>query len=281
MNNSTTEVAKDKNGNYEGHSFNLAMLEAQLSGNHIKVMLAYLNVGGFDPAREVFVTRQDYERFGMVRQTFATLRTELVEAGWLAPCNRKSTADYDLYTVQVGGPVAKRDRGCRKTRQGVSENATAGVLIHDTEVTTEVTKGSNEVTNKKEQTSTVVADAPPVTTQDMSYTRESPGLIESPGSSSYSSGALSAPAGRPEAGGGFTREDIDQMMISLTKSHPLYAAMTKPDLEAAAIGRLEYPLVQAARQELLALQEQTRQAALSAKTTTTPVDWWERVKASA
>lgn len=143
----TAKVKKDKNGYYEGHDFNLAMLEAKLSGNHIKVMLMYLNVGGFDPNRDVFVSRKDYEGFGMVRQTVSTLRQELIEAGWLVPCERKSDKEYDYYNVQVGGPVAKRDRGRRNSGQGLSENTTGAVVIQDTEVTREVTTSINKETN--------------------------------------------------------------------------------------------------------------------------------------
>lgn len=145
----STKVSKDKNGNYEGHSFALAMLEAKLSGNHIKVMLAYMNIGGFNPRDAVFLCRKDYERFGIVRQTLSKLRTELVEAGWLKRADKKSAADYEYFYVTVGGPVAKRDTPRRETGHPLSQNETPPVANHDIELTTELTKNNNELSTVK------------------------------------------------------------------------------------------------------------------------------------
>src|SRR5688572_6345045 len=142
-----TAVTKDKNGNYEGHAFNLAMLEAKLQGNHMKVILAYMNIGGFNLRDAVYLARKDYERFGIVRQTLSILRQELIQAGWLVYAAKRSVEEYPDYYVRVGGPVAKRDRGRKNSRHLLSEKTKPPLVNCDREITSTNKRLDKELIN--------------------------------------------------------------------------------------------------------------------------------------
>lgn len=167
-------MKKDQKDYMSSHEFMAVMLESQLSGNHIKLLLAYIRVGGFDPKREVFLTRKDYESYGMIRQTVSRLRQDLIEAGWLVPSGRKSSMDHDYFYVAVGRGVSKQDRGCNNMSQGVSHIESGGVSKRDTEVTTDITTEVSKEVRTKEQAPVAKA---PVTTMAFPLASNTVGVV--------------------------------------------------------------------------------------------------------
>jgi hypothetical protein len=296
-------VALDRNGNYEGHAFNLAMLQAKLSGNHIKVMLAYMNIGGFNPNDSVFLTRKDYTRFGFVRQTLYTLPPELVEAGWLIKCDRRSKADYEYYYVAVGGPIAKRaKKGVTNSDRRVSENMTrgcqemrqGGVTITDIELSTDLStelptdrtnydepataapSGAQGApvqdrnrTNRNDQPTTLIGDTSSID-QDLLdrvfpvSSNDLGSLLDSVYYESSPIGKTTAEAGGADAAAGITKAAIDIRVLKNQKDSPRCAAMTPERQRYQAECELKTEAKDAAREAAFRARQPKRESLVPA-----------------
>lgn len=141
-----------------------ALLEAQLDGNAIKVVLAYVKVGGWKDGQEVYLSRKHYQEYGISKRTVSRHRVELINKGWLIPTGNKSMDGFDKYTVQIPSTEVVPDcqGGRANLARGVGQNGTGGGSNWPTEVIKEVTK---EVMKSKEDDS---ASAPSSTIKDES-----------------------------------------------------------------------------------------------------------------
>lgn len=156
---------KDINSN----DLNRAMLRAKLSGNEIRVMLAYVDKGGWKAGTEVFLPKSVKEEYGLSDSTVKRARKTLVAQGWLIPTGKKSHWGCDMYLCAIpsggGGPEAPR--GSAKTTPWVGRNEPPGGSFRSTEVTKEVMKRSNEVSNEEEQRSARRASQPEAKASDL------------------------------------------------------------------------------------------------------------------
>lgn len=138
---------KAKNGGYSSHDWIQAMLEAKLDGNAMKIVLAYLQVGGWQEGTDVFLTRKDYEAYGLSRATISRWRVVLIELGWLVPTGRVSEKQYPYYLIQMGASYC--GRGSLNVTQGVTQNEAGGASDCGTEVTSTNKEVINEETTKE------------------------------------------------------------------------------------------------------------------------------------
>lgn len=158
---------KETNGKeMSSNAFNKAMLQARLDGNAMKILLAYLDVGGWKKGTPVFLSRKGYQAYGLSRATVTRHRGDLIAWGWIVPAGMTSEAGYDYYYIKVGSPAVKPSKkvpakqpqrgdsyrvgGRLKLMQGVVQVEAAPASCCFTEVTKEVTK---EVTNEVTDTS--------------------------------------------------------------------------------------------------------------------------------
>lgn len=134
------------------NDLNRAMLLGRLSGNEIKVMLAYVDKGGWKAGTEVFLPKSLKEEYGLSDSTVKRARKTLVAQGWLIPTGKKSQWGCDKYLCAIPASAgrAKATDGSSRMTPRAGQDDLAGGSFWSTEVTKEVTKGSNEGSNKVE-----------------------------------------------------------------------------------------------------------------------------------
>lgn len=139
--------------NINSNDLNVAMLKAGLSGNEIKVILAYISKGGWKHGTEVFLPESVKKEYHLSDSTVKRIRKSLIEKGWMIPTGNKSQWGCDKYLITIPAPV-EGGSNCTTPQvnlnPGVGQNDTRGGSEWSTEVTKEVTKESNlEVTKVK------------------------------------------------------------------------------------------------------------------------------------
>lgn len=140
---------KDINSN----DLNRAMLKAQLSGNEIKVILAYISKGAWKYGTECFLPESVRDEYGLSNSTVKRVRKGLVDKGWMKKTGNTSKWGCDMYTIHIPAEIeVVRSEPAKGSNlnQGVGQNEPGGGSFWSTEVTKEVTKRSNEVSNKVE-----------------------------------------------------------------------------------------------------------------------------------
>lgn len=131
-----------------------AMMDQQLEANEIKVVLAYVSLGGWKEGQEVFLPESVIAKYNMNKTTIKRHRKSLIAKGWMIPTGNKSMFGVDMYRITIpapvqGGPICTP--GETNLDQGVDQNGLGGGPLWSTEVIKEVTKESNEVSNKEER----------------------------------------------------------------------------------------------------------------------------------
>lgn len=133
-----------------------AMLEHQLEGNEIKMLIAYVRLGGWKAGAEIFLPEATRKSWNISDKTAQRMRKSLVAKGWLIPTGNKSRFGCDKYMVTIPR-VGQNDQGrSANMTSEVGQNDLSGRSIRPVEVTKEVTK---EVPKKVTKTEPV-ADAP-------------------------------------------------------------------------------------------------------------------------
>jgi hypothetical protein len=127
-----------------------AMLDQQLEANEIKVVLAYVSLGGWKEGQEVFLPERIINKYGMNKTTIKRHRKTLIAKGWMTPTGNKSMYGVDMYLITIpaqvkGGPVCTPWETILD--QGVDQKGLGGGPFRSTEVIKEVIKEvANEVT---------------------------------------------------------------------------------------------------------------------------------------
>ncbi|MGZ4538683.1 MAG: hypothetical protein ACXVXT_05200 [Blastococcus sp.] len=201
------------------NELNRAMLCAHLSGNEIKVILAYISKGGWKPGQEVFLPESVIEEYGLANSTVKRMRKSLIEKGWLVPTGNKSRYGCDKYLVTIPADGGSSNRPTSETTLNpqVGQIEPSGGSFWSTEVikSNEVSnQGSNQV--EQPETSSVretTQEIPPESSSglnEMNTGRSASGVFKAP-----AGGPSRRPPGRPPV----TSED---------KARSALAAFTEP-----------------------------------------------------
>lgn len=158
-----------------------AMLAHQLEGNEMKLLVAYVRLGGWKAGSEVFLPEAKRKEWGISDKTAQRMRKSLIEKGWLVPTDKKSRYGCDKYMISVPAlpRVGQNDLPTPANMTcEVGQNDLSPRSIRPVEVTKEVTK---EVTNLSNEESAPAAHAPgkPVTSDSLIVTNKEEAVEES------------------------------------------------------------------------------------------------------
>jgi hypothetical protein len=180
-------MSKDLNSN----ELTSAMLRAHLSGNEIKVLLAYVSKGGWKYGTEVFLPESARKEYGLADSTVKRMRKSLVTKGWMVPTGNKSYFGCDMYLIRIPAVVHAEPPTPVTPDLPVVHSDPSGSSDRSTEVTKEVTKELPKLSNEEEnQKSNPPEDDSGLTGVDPRFS----GLFLNPGS-------LELPAGGPPGDG--------------------------------------------------------------------------------
>lgn len=130
-----------------------AMLDQQLEANEIKLVLAYVSLGGWKQGQEVFLPESVIKQYGMNKTTIKRHRKSLMEKGWMTPTGNKSKWGVDMYLISIPAPVQggpNRTTKVDHSEPRVDQNGLGGGPFWSTEVIKRSNERSNEVSNKEE-----------------------------------------------------------------------------------------------------------------------------------
>lgn len=185
-----------------------AMLDQQLEANEIKLVLAYVSLGGWKEGQEAFLPESVITQYGMNKSTIKRHRKSLIAKGWMQPTGKKSKWGVDMYLISIPAEVAQIDlpRGSNLSPR-VVQNEPQGGPLWSTEVIKEVTKGSNEVSNKETVPTVATAPEVPVLSPSPDKSKEEP-VLPNEGTSLCSNDSGRNLAGGTPANGGPIREQL-------------------------------------------------------------------------
>lgn len=189
------------------NELNERLLLAKLDPACFQIVYAYLRRGGWKPGQEVYLSRADYESYGIIKRTLSDHRKHLIACGILVPTGNRSEKLYDKFLVVIPEGQILHDPQA-ESASPPSNIRTAPVQ----ELPTEAIKSnelSNQGSNQEEEPESISARE---STQKIPC-ESSSGLIEIETAPS-ASGEFPAPAGTPP-GQGFSELDIQARVRSI------------------------------------------------------------------
>ncbi|MGK5114751.1 hypothetical protein [Geodermatophilus sp. CPCC 205506] len=231
--------------NLNSNELTNAMLCAHLSGNEIKVLLAYVSKGGWKHGTEVFLPESVRKEYGLADSTVKRMRKNLVAKGWMVPTGNKSHFGCDMYLLRIPTGVHPEPSAPVSLDPPVVHSDPLGSPDRSTEVTKELTQELSKSSNEEEdQESNPPEDDSGLIGNDPSSPRFS-GLI-------LNSGSSELPAGRP----------ADERAVELKRQCRTYRPdLTEGELDRMVSGMLNRERLREVQDEARRRRQETQEAA--------------------